>query len=410
MFAIVQGTARRVRLNVTNSLGYFLIKFTNQYNLDEVYAVFQNLGSTLKPIILITDSGGYGTPNPLDGEVNLNVIGNWEAKIYSQSSASNLNVDLATNLLSTTTVFVQGDTTCVTAPRNADIVKTCQDVSNCIGISSEGSSVKYLNEQGDFVTIDSIDDIAGLIEAGSNITITGSGTLADPFVISSADNGTSLTDTITAGENLVENDLVYLKSDGKYWKADYLTVATCSTELRLVTDATITANASGESLTIGLKSGFTGLTAGELYYVGASGAICLYSAIPDTEGIIVRSVGTAKSTTELEFNPDETYIETTLSPNGQTGIVRVVTTTSANDTAGNAALTDYVYLVSGTTTIVLPNALSNTNLYTIKRIGVGVVTVSTTSGQTIDQSSTVQLNVQYQSLNFISDGSNWNIV
>jgi hypothetical protein len=159
-------------------------------------------------------------------------------------------------------------------------------------------------------------------------------------------SGTSLTDTITAGENLVENDLVYLKSDGKYWKADYLTTATCSTELRLVTDATITADASGESLAIGLKDGFSGLTAGELYYVAADGAICLYSDIPDTEGIIVRSVGTAKSTTELEFNPDETYIETTLIPTGQTytNLIIVESVNNLPDAVG-----DVITLVANTT-------------------------------------------------------------
>lgn len=68
-------------------------------------------------------------------------------------------------------------------------VNNCTDVKDCIGIIESGSSVKYLNEQGDFVTVDSIDDIAGLIEAGSNITITGSGTIADPYVISSSASG-----------------------------------------------------------------------------------------------------------------------------------------------------------------------------------------------------------------------------
>ena len=378
MFAIVQGTARRVRLNVTNSLGYFLIKFTNQYNLDEVLAVFQNLGSTLKPIILITDSGGYGTPNPLDGEVNLNVIGNWEAKIYSQSSSTNLNVDLATNLLSTTTVFVQGDSTCVVNPRNTPLIRTCQDVKDCIGITSTGDSTKYLNEVGDWVVVSS-----------------GGG------------SGTSLTDTITAGENLVKNDLVYLKSDGKYWKADYLTTATCSTELRIVTDATITADATGESLSIGLQDGFSGLTAGELYYVGASGAICLYSDIPDTEGIIVRSVGTAKSTTELEFNPDETYIETTLSPSGQNGIVRVVETRAGvTATLGSASMTDYVENCTGTNTLTLPTAVGNTNKYTVTVVS-GSTTINTTSSQTINGSSSIVMTTPYLSLDFISNGSNW---
>lgn len=220
-------------------------------------------------------------------------------------------------------------------------------------------------------------------------------------------SGTSLTDTITAGENLVENDLVYLKSDGKYWKADYLTTATCSTELRLVTDATITANTSGESLIIGLKYGFTGLTAGELYYVGADGAICLYSDIPDTEGIIVRSIGTAKSTTELEFNPDETYIETTLVSTIQTGILRVVENRAGvTATLGAALLTDYVENCTGTNVLTLQTAVGNTNKYTITVIS-GSTTINTTGGQTINGSSSIVINTPYTSRDFISDGTNW---
>ena len=47
--------------------------------------------------------------------------------------------------------------------------------------------------------------IAGLIEAGTNVTVTGSGTLADPYVISAADEGIppAITGLIEAGTNVV---------------------------------------------------------------------------------------------------------------------------------------------------------------------------------------------------------------
>ena len=84
---------------------------------------------------------------------------------------------------------------------------------------------------------------------------------------------------------------------------------------------------------------------------------------------------------------------------------------STNTAAGSAASTDYVYLVSGTTTITLPTAVGNTNRYTIKRVGTNTVSVATTSSQTIDGSSSpITINVQYVSLDLISDGSNWNII
>lgn len=83
---------------------------------------------------------------------------------------------------------------------------------------------------------------------------------------------------------------------------------------------------------------------------------------------------------------------------------------SVNTNAGSTADTHYFYLVSGTTTITLPTAVGNTSIYTIKRTGVNNVQVATTSSQTIDGGAApITLTVQYQSLNFVSDGSNWAI-
>lgn len=92
------------------------------------------------------------------------------------------------------------------------------------------------------------------------------------------------------------------------------------------------------------------------------------------------------------------------------GIVRSISTISTPTTAGATAATDYVYFVSGTTTLTLPTAVGNTNLYTIKNTGSAVVTVATTSAQTIDGSATASLPVQYTSIDVISDGANWNVI
>lgn len=97
------------------------------------------------------------------------------------------------------------------------------------------------------------------------------------------------------------------------------------------------------------------------------------------------------------------------SSSGGASISRVVTSISSPTTAGADALTDYVYLVSGTTTLTMPTAVGNTNLYTIKNVGSGVVTVATTGGQTIDNGSTAVLQVRYTSIDLVSDGSNWEV-
>ena len=71
--------------------------------------------------------------------------------------------------------------------------------------------------------------------------------------------------------------------------------------------------------------------------------------------------------------------------------------------------TDYVIdATSGTFTVTLPTSVGITNkLYIIKNSGAGVVSVATTSSQTIDGSATPRNLPQYGSLSIQSDGSNW---
>lgn len=140
-------------------------------------------------------------------------------------------------------------------------------------------------------------------------------------------------DEIVAGESLVYNDLVYLAPDTKWYKADNLTEEKCSTQLRLVSSASLAINEVGWALATGNRIGFSGLSIGENYYVGTNGAISLYSDIPDTEGVFVRIVGTALSASEIEFNPDGTYIETTLDSGSGGG---------SGSTQSNAVITEIV--------------------------------------------------------------------
>lgn len=88
---------------------------------------------------------------------------------------------------------------------------------------------------------------------------------------------------------------------------------------------------------------------------------------------------------------------------------RVIATTSTPLTAGAAAQTDYVYRVSGATTLTLPTAVGNTNRYTVVNVGSSTVTVATTSSQMINGSSFAAMPIADMSLDLISDGSNWTI-
>lgn len=96
---------------------------------------------------------------------------------------------------------------------------------------------------------------------------------------------------------------------------------------------------------------------------------------------------------------------------GSGGITRSINSISSPTTGGATALTDYVYLVSGTTAFTLPTAVSNMNKYTVKNVGTGTVTIATTSSQTIDGTAApITLRPQEASLDLISDNSNWNVI
>lgn len=112
-------------------------------------------------------------------------------------------------------------------------------------------------------------------------------------------------------------------------------------------------------------------------------------------------------------NNDQTkYTDITIAATGGSGsgIVRSVNSVAVNTAAGAVPTTDYVYLASGTLTITLPTSVGNSNLYTIKNIGAGVITIVTTGGELIDGSANLILPLQFTSVDLISNNSgNWDI-
>jgi len=87
------------------------------------------------------------------------------------------------------------------------------------------------------------------------------------------------------------------------------------------------------------------------------------------------------------------------------GITFPATGINATYTVG---VNDYLIDITGNTiTVTLPTAVGvNGKNYVIKNRGTGVVTVATTSSQTIDSANTKSLN-NNDSIEVISDGSNW---
>ena len=98
--------------------------------------------------------------------------------------------------------------------------------------------------------------------------------------------------------------------------------------------------------------------------------------------------------------------QVTASSNGITRSIFPIATTT---TGASVALVDYVYIGTGTFTYTQPTAIGNTNRYTIKNAGTGVMTVVFTGGQNADNSTTINLTTN-NSIDLISDNTNWKII
>jgi hypothetical protein len=88
---------------------------------------------------------------------------------------------------------------------------------------------------------------------------------------------------------------------------------------------------------------------------------------------------------------------------------RTVVTVTTSTTVGANANSDYLVLIGASGAPTLPTAVANTNRYTFKNIDSSSHTISTTSSQTIDGSTTDTVTAG-SSTEVISDGANWRSV
>ena len=117
----------------------------------------------------------------------------------------------------------------------------------------------------------------------------------------------TVVDDMTAGENLVLGDAVYMKSDGKVWKSD----ADLATTMPVIAIAaeTIAADAAGKFLLHGFYYYATGgLTIGGIIY-GSVTPGELSQTAPVGSGDQVQVLGVAKAATIIYFNPSLELVE-----------------------------------------------------------------------------------------------------
>lgn len=94
---------------------------------------------------------------------------------------------------------------------------------------------------------------------------------------------------------------------------------------------------------------------------------------------------------------------------GSGGITRSVNVTSGSATMGSTANTDYVYFVAGAHTMSLPAASGNTNRYTVKNNHSANITVDTVGAENVEGASSISI-ASEESVDFMSDGTNWYVI
>jgi len=123
---------------------------------------------------------------------------------------------------------------------------------------------------------------------------------SDDFEICVNDNAS----TITVGQ------IVYLKTNGHVDLAKADAIATCSSKLGIVIDASIATTASGkihflEGKPVDAYGSYAALTVGVMYYLSAATAGAITPTAPSTVTNCIVPLGKTTTTAKLAFNPEE---------------------------------------------------------------------------------------------------------
>lgn len=118
-------------------------------------------------------------------------------------------------------------------------------------------------------------------------------------------NGITVEDTV--GEDVIFGEVLYMKSDGKYWKAD--ASASSTMPILAIASENISADATGNLLHQGyIKDNSWSFTAGNLVYSNTT-AGDISTSTPTGSGEQVQVVGQAIAATIIYFDPNLTLIE-----------------------------------------------------------------------------------------------------
>lgn len=173
---------------------------------------------------------------------------------------------------------------------------------------------------------------------------------------------------------------------------------------------TITGSASG--LADGDKGDITVSSSGSVWTIDNQAVT--YAKIQNVTDnrLLGRSSGSAGSVQEITIGSGLSLSGGTLTNTGSSSAYSISTKTgNYTETATSGEIILLGDTTSGTFTITLPTAISNTAKITIKKIaGSNNLTIDGNGSQTIDGGLTADLVRVYESITLVSDNSNWHII
>ena len=159
---------------------------------------------------------------------------------------------------------------------------------------------KFLtNGSGQLTEVQAIDTSAGAADAGKIPCLDAGGKIAENMMPSGV---SAETQTATAANNLLANDLVYFYLDGATLKVDKADASDGTKRAQGYVKAGVTAGNPATVWTDSYLPG-TGLTPGAPYYLSESAGLNTATP-PTTSGAMVQTIGIAVSETAIKFDPD----------------------------------------------------------------------------------------------------------